>query len=155
MVNPGTKNLLNFSPPTQFLGKTLMEEAGITYLAYLLGYWLDGPQFESGRDKILFSSQTFPTGFGAPPRILFSRHQDSFPGVKGRRREADVTLFHLALSLRMGRAIPLLPCKHTWHGQGRLYIYLHVWNFFILDIFKINAYRCTIQIDHQPDATIF
>jgi hypothetical protein len=132
-----------------------MEEAGITCMAYLLGYMLDAPQFESGRGKILFSSQIFPTGFGAPPSILFSRHWHSFPGVKGRRREADVTLFHLALSLRMGRAIPLLPCKQTWHGQGRLYIYLHAWKFFRLDIFKINVYKCTIQIDQQPDATIF
>jgi hypothetical protein len=28
-----------------------MEEPGITYLAYLLGYRLDGPQFESGGVK--------------------------------------------------------------------------------------------------------
>jgi hypothetical protein len=44
-----------------------MEEAGIAFLAYLLDHSLDGPRFEYGRGKILFSSQIVPTGFGTHP----------------------------------------------------------------------------------------
>jgi len=100
-----------------------MEEAGIAFLACLLGNSLDGPGFEFGRGKIFFSYR--PDRFWSPPSILFSRRRGSFPGVKGPRREADI-LFHLALRLRMGRAIPLFLYKHTWHGHGQLCLNLHV-----------------------------
>jgi hypothetical protein len=47
-----------------------MEEAGIAYSAYLIGHRLDGTGFESGRGKILFSSQIVPANFGAHPASL-------------------------------------------------------------------------------------
>lgn len=83
-----------------------MEEAGLAFLAYLLGHSLDGPGFEPGRGKILFSSHIVPTGFGAHP-APYSVDTGVFSGGKG--DEAWSWYYTLSSSAEVN---------------------LHVWNFY-------------------------
>jgi len=97
---------------------------------YSTANWLDGPGFESGQGKDVFSFTKPPRPTLWPTQAPIPCVQGLFPDVKRSRREVDH--LHLVPRLRVDGAIPPLPLYGfmAWRAETLPFFYRFIQNNF-------------------------